>query len=67
MTTISQKLLPSQDTARPPKITFFVSKDFRTRLKIFAAKNETSIATVCIDAITKFMDGSETKPKTRAS
>lgn len=41
------------------KITFRVTREFRKRLKIFAAGRETSVEDLCKDAVTKFMESSD--------
>jgi hypothetical protein len=51
-----------------PKITFRVTRELRKRLKMFAAKNETSVESVCTDAVVRLMDSSDGKqPRARAS
>lgn len=67
MTTITQND-PIELESVLPKITFRVTRELRKRLKMFAAKNETSVESVCTDAVMRLMDSHEGKQsRARAS
>jgi hypothetical protein len=67
MTTKTHQQTATAIDAPLPKITFRVTKEFRKRLKVFAADRETSVEDLCKDAVTKFMESADGKVRVRAS